>query len=175
MEIRSQFPPATPQAIASFESAVGASLPESFIEFLRRHNGGAPDPQDIVISEEEGTTDVQMIFGLNDDKDYDLRVNADIYQGRIPRQMLAIATDSGGNLFCLSLAAPTYGEVFFWDHERETDPDAPKELSLTPVAGSFDALLANLVETEYPDLGEAKASNLWIKPGFLEKLRRGDL
>jgi cell wall assembly regulator SMI1 len=54
--------------------------------------------------------------------------------------LVPFASDGGGNMFCLSVAAADYGFVYYLDFERDSDAENFKTL----VARSFEEFLAKL-------------------------------
>ena len=70
-----------------------------------------------------------------------------IAQRRLPDEMIPIASDPFGNLFCLAVEGDDAGKVLFWDHEREPDDDEEEVTSFPNVrfvADSFEEFLASL-------------------------------
>ena len=58
----------------------------------------------------------------------------------LSRTLVPFASDGGGNMFCLSVAADDYGLVYYLDFERDSDAEDFKTL----VASSFEEFLAKL-------------------------------
>jgi hypothetical protein len=65
---------------------------------------------------------------------------AQTYAGRIPTGFVAIADDSGGNLFLLEVGSHD-GGVWFWDHET----GAVGRTRITSSLGEFIAAIASAV------------------------------
>lgn len=124
-------PPLEEVSITSFEGALGYRLPDSYREFLLRHNGGKP-----VIGEVRGRDDdphtpyahgdaVRIFYRLRppnavDSGFYGLRLPKD-HPWELPDHALPIAGDSFGNEFVLELGEGR-GQVRFIDHDRLDDP-----------------------------------------------------
>ena len=91
-------------------------------------------------------TDVLDFFGLGDPiESCDLRWQKETLCERIPDDRLAIAGDSFGSVFCISLQGSDRGAVSFCDLQSvycnfEADPD------FYPVAPDFDSFLSKLRE-----------------------------
>lgn len=140
-------PQLTEECLASFERELGGRLPDPYRRFLLQTNGGRP-PQEKDTIDIEGLpgspAGVQVFFGLSDSLEcYDLRLNKETLCERIPERLLAIACDSFGSVFCISLQGADRGAVFFCDLQSvygnfEADPD------FYPVASDFDSFLNNL-------------------------------
>ncbi len=117
-------------AIAAFEAEIGTGLPDDYRAFLQAVNGGwlggavlvhgaTPDGEPI-------DTDLHHVGGLRSEPPMDLRNARATYQdwiARIPRDLIWIMDDSGGNAICLGIAGDARGKVYFWDHELEPDLD----------------------------------------------------
>ncbi|HEX4144217.1 MAG TPA: SMI1/KNR4 family protein [Pirellulales bacterium] len=123
-------------SIEEFESEIGRALPEQYRRFLEKYNGGQPWPHCIDITTfPESPTDIQVFFGLGRDVEAsDLRWIVKTYDGLITNEVLPIACDSGGNLFCLVLRGNAHGSIVYFDRSRSDMP--PYE-----VAGDFSQFL----------------------------------
>lgn len=150
VERSNRFGPLTEERLARFEARIGQVLPADYRAFLLRHNGGRPVPATFVISAEEGTDTLHHTYGLHDGPSYfNLEHAYETHQGRVPAGLLAIADDPGGNAICLGIGGEHRGGVYFWDHEREAEEEAPPSFdNVTPVAPSFAAFLAALHRSE---------------------------
>ncbi len=96
-------------------------------QFLRAIDPGTP-------------TDVQVLFGIRRTiKSSNLSWNRQTFANRIPRELVPIACDSGGNLFCLRVLGPAYGKIVYVDLEQP-----PYETY--DVAEGFLAFLNKLME-----------------------------
>lgn len=126
------------QALVALEHDLGLVLPVAYRAFLQQHNGGYPDPNAF----ERETNNrkgrqlaiVSDFFGIDDVRKY-RRWHVD----RVPRNLLAIARDPGGNMILLSVDGSDVGQVFFWDHDRETTP--PTYANVYAVAPDFSSFL----------------------------------
>jgi hypothetical protein len=104
--------------VTEVEAAIGRELPPSYKTFLLQENGGLPTPDTVDIEPAPGSpTDVQVFFGIDRDvKSSDLSWNVDLLRKRCPNyRLLAVARDSGGNLFCLDLFREFSGGVMYCD------------------------------------------------------------
>lgn len=153
IELSEVGPPLTEERLASFERALGVILPEPYRKFLLQTNGGMPSPErdvvDVAGLPGGGSADVQVFYRIGGAvESSELRWNRDSLSERIPDNLLAIAKDSGGNVFCLSLEGAERGAILYCDLQSvygnfEADPD------FYPVAPDFDAFLNKL--REFPD------------------------
>lgn len=101
--------------IVALESQLRTQLPESYRQFLMKYNGGRPKPDTIQIEGlPGGSTDIQFFFGINDPMDSaNVLWNWKSCSGRIPDQLLPIACDSLGSVFCIRLSGNSRGSVVF--------------------------------------------------------------
>jgi hypothetical protein len=127
--LESKSPPAPADQLAAFEAELGTGLPEDYRQFLIATNGGrvrgwyrykgiAPD----------GTTGwayINNVGGLREEWELSLRAARQLYQGseaQIPRGLLWIMDDPGGNGICLGLSEPYRGRIYEWIHDELPDP-----------------------------------------------------
>ena len=151
-------PPLTDARIDRLERELGIKLPEGYRSFLRRYNGGHPDPAFFPIRglESNPSRAIHYFFGIDDPLESNcLDWNYRILKGRIPRELLAIAGDDTGNLICLSLKGPNEGTVYFWDHDDEHSPPTYGNLYL--IAETFSKFLDGI---HFEDLSEEVAKSL---------------
>jgi hypothetical protein len=131
------------QELKAFEEQHGVTLPGDYKSFLKKHNGGSPEP---AIEPVIGTP-VQWLYGLHRGENW-----ASLYwlvetvlHNHLPDNLLPIAHDPGGNLFILSLREVDHGHIYFWDHESETETDPLKFYrKLKFVAESFTIFIDSL-------------------------------
>jgi hypothetical protein len=85
---------------------------------------------------------VQVFFGI-DAASSDLAENYDFHAGRIPAEIVTIASNGGGNYICLDLRGG--GEkIVFWDHRPFWRTGEWRESDLYHVADSFEEFLGSL-------------------------------
>ena len=145
--VESFAPPTNEIAIAALEKRIGGRLPEEYRAFLLRDNGGGPDADCFRFADRKGPyTDgkLRAFYAIWDGKHSRMSHAVETFwEGeRIPRELLPIGYDSFGNQICIAFAGPHRGRVYFWDHERETDPAS--YANLDRIADSFDAFCALL-------------------------------
>ena len=98
-------------------------LPDDYRRFLLRSNGGSLRGH-YCFENGAAFVWVNSVGGLQGA--HSLRAARACYQGhsvRIPRALLWIMDDLGGNAVCLGLTGKHRGRVYFWDHDEEPDPD----------------------------------------------------
>lgn len=153
IELRKVGPLLTEETLARFERELGVSLPGPYRRFLLRNNGGRPPSDKDVVDVEGlpgGAASIQFFFGFSYPLEcYDLRWNKETLCERIPDNRLAIAGDSSGNVFCISLGGADHGAVSYCDLQSvyarfDVKPE------FYPVAPDFDSFLSNLRELPDP-------------------------
>jgi hypothetical protein len=150
--------PAAEEEIRQFEAEIGTTLPEDYRRFLAACNGGSLGGRLWYKARTPGgrgqDTGLHHVGGFRQESHFSLRSSRACYQGededlRIPRDLLWIMDDPFGNAICLGLGGPYRGQVYFWDHEEEPDPDewdgsvAGAE-NVTLLAASFTDFAAGL-------------------------------
>lgn len=152
IELRDVGPPLTEEAISNFERELEVRLPNPYRQFLLRNNGGRP-PLDQDTVDVEGLpgspTNIKVFFRIGGEvMSSELGWNRETLGERIAEDRLAIASDSFGSVFCISLQGADCGAVLFCDLQSvygnfEAKPE------FYPVAPDFDAFLNKL--REFPD------------------------
>jgi len=132
------------------EQQVGYSLPDDYWEFLATFPLTGGFDQEIAFSgiekspwASEGLEFLDTLYGQCPDPMNELlplrRLYAQVHQ--MPLHLLVIGMVMGSNLVCLDLRKESYGRVFVWDHEHDTeDPRAGLYLA----AASFVEFVAQL-------------------------------
>jgi SMI1-KNR4 cell-wall len=139
----------TEDMITQFEIQIETAFQSNYRDFLQHYGGYAFDRLvcypylEPFYGGKEGSLD--LFFGLIDDENYGLLNNWNIYKGRMPSNLLPIATDPGGNIICLSLDKETQEAIYFWDHSEEgIDNKSPRYSNIYLVANSFDEFMNSL-------------------------------
>ena len=150
MIVSSLFRIADISAIDQVEIVLGFKLPKDYRLFLKTYNGGFPDPHKLEISPGQGKTSVDILYGIMDSTSsydhLDLVRNFNNRKHQMPRGVLSIGHDPGGNYICIALTDDKYGEVYFYDHE-ESNQDSQGNLTwdnLYLVADTFTDFLNKL-------------------------------
>ena len=147
--------------LANFEEAHDVVIPAEYRKFLLLHNGGHPVPSDFVLyprfpgnehwhGKGEDTSVVAWFKAINSEHE-NLAETLDAMVGRLPSGFFPFARDPFGNQICLATEGPLAGQVFFWDHEFEADPDegeVPTMRNVYYIADSFQAFLDGLFDSE---------------------------
>lgn len=138
--------------ISELEKFIDLSFPESYKLHLMKYNGGRCTPNVFKFTENEKLTSssIDWFLAIYEGKYDSLRnyiISFKIEEKRLPKHILPIAHDSGGNLICISCGNFDNGRVYFWSHEREIDygkSDNNDYSNLYLVSENFDEFLGNL-------------------------------
>jgi hypothetical protein len=146
------FGPLFSARLLEFERKCGVPLPADYREFLLEHNGGQPDTKNVVDFEHQGkpnSSDVHFFYGIHEGENWaSIEWYLETGKGRLIEEGLPIAGDSGGNDYVLIVDGKRKGQIYFWDHERETTPPSYENMSY--VAPSFTAFCESLHEYAPP-------------------------
>ncbi|WP_033852683.1 SMI1/KNR4 family protein, partial [Yersinia wautersii] len=110
--------PADELSIVNIEKKLGITFPNDYREFLKKYNGGYPEPDGFYFIDSKDGSCVDKFLSTNGDKSDSIAACYDLYKKRIPQGFVPIATDPGGNLLLLCGTKENSG-IFFWDHEEE--------------------------------------------------------
>jgi hypothetical protein len=121
VEIRNSGRALSNDDIVKLEQRIRCRLPESYRRFLLKNNGGRPPLNIDAIDIEHlpgAEVDVGDFFGIDDQIEAcDIDWNLTTFKGRIASELLPIACDSFGNLFCVSLSDSDYGSIVYCDFD----------------------------------------------------------
>lgn len=110
------------EEITEFEKQYNVALPNQYKQFMLDFNGGTIEPAVFKISEEKGESVLSAFYAIDDSlRSNLLKKYIYIYDGRLPQGFIPIGKDPGGNLICVSNQESSYDQVYFWDHEEETN------------------------------------------------------
>ena len=146
--IEDTVPPATEEQIRAFEAEIGHTLAEDYRAFLARCSGGRVDWK----CEYQGASPdggncvhpLRTINGVRRGFTYSLSYNRKFIGDRIPKSLIWIMEDPGGNLICLGGSGPDRGRVYYWDHECE--PDRNEWDGRVETAGNIDLITGSFAE-----------------------------
>ncbi|WP_046226783.1 SMI1/KNR4 family protein [Paenibacillus dauci] len=108
--------------IRKFEAKYFLKLPEQYVDFLLKHNGGYPEKSIFKISNEEGESVVNKFYGVGNMKG-NLGKVFEVLDGELPTGFISIANDPGGNEICIGISERYFGEVYFWIHDIESEEE----------------------------------------------------
>jgi|SRR5690625_552941 len=133
-----------------FETSNSIELTDHYKRFLLKWNGGAPYVGVFMISEEGGPTVMNYFYSIGH-TDNDLADSLDSFHLRLPEGFISIGDDGVGNAILLGISGPHYDQIYFWDHENESDLDEPDMSNMCFLADNIWAFLDNLYEDESDD------------------------
>lgn len=140
IEIVESGPALSDGEIAAFEAGARIRIPPQLRAFLLKTNGGRP--RVFTRSDLGHKTDVAQFFQLfrrsRDDRMADM-------SGRISRDLLWFAHDSGGGVFGIAHTGPAFGKIF-WCDLPHTDTERPAASECILVAATLNAFLEGLRE-----------------------------
>lgn len=105
----------TDNIIEDIEAKLKIKFPKDFVDIIKKYDGGYPTPNKITI---EGQAEVlnNLVSFREEDTSFILDIINDTenFNGS---NLVPIAEDPFGNLFCYSFHGNTY-EIVFWNHEE---------------------------------------------------------
>jgi len=118
-----EFGPTSPEAIAEFEARWRVLLPLEYKQFLLNSNGGWPKPDVFEVPGWHGRgSALDAFFGLHEGRKTEQLDRAmNVYDERVPPDLIPIAHDPYGNNICIGWKGQRAGKIYFWDHEDELD------------------------------------------------------
>ena len=138
----------TEKDILEFEEYLGFELPQDYRKFLKEYNGGIPDYNKncFYIKDLKEETMLDVLYGINIEKNFDLKEWNDEYGCDLLPKMLIIGSDPGGMMIILS-SDEKDGGIYLWDHAHEYE-QSTEELNSYKIADSFQEFIENLKEYE---------------------------
>lgn len=133
--------------LARLEGNLGAPLPSEYRHVLSRWTGGLLGDEDYHVESPilepcpwGDSVDPELLNPLLSGHPCSLEEGYLAHRDRLPRGVLPIASDAGGNQICLDVGGEFPGSVWFWDHEQRwfSSPldEATQELSNAGVDAS---------------------------------------
>lgn len=142
--------PITEKEINNIEELLVCTFPSDYKNHILKHNGGKCKPNvfSFIENDKKSKSNIDWFLAIYNGKYDNLISYINIYkieQKRLPKSLIPIAHDPGGNLICISCCEPDYGFIYFWDHEKEgnNEQDDYKE-NLFLIAKSFNKFINNL-------------------------------
>jgi hypothetical protein len=129
-------------SLLAIEKKLGIEFPDDYRAFLLTNNGGRPSPSLVDVSPTRSVPLQLFLAVVSAIPSHTIAGVKGQYRDRMPSEFVPIARDGGGNLLVMDPA----GEIYFWDHERESDSDPlqPYYANTTKIASSFTALVGAL-------------------------------
>lgn len=142
------------EQLKEIEMNIGKQLPSDYKDFLKEYGGCylestkttdeieydvcyKPIEKDPWMGKDDDTQLLEDFYGLANDHS-NLQKAIDTYSDRFPKNIIPIASSSGGNEICMDIDNE---KILFWDHEL-SHPD--KDFFL--IANSFEEFILSLVD-----------------------------
>jgi hypothetical protein len=138
-------PPIEDDDVRAIEQTIGFVLPGGYREFLLAQNGGRPEPEGFPIEDLANNPYgmIQVFYRIDGEiESSNIDWNYHLTRGRLPDNLLPIASDGGGDHICLSLYGDDAGSVVFWDCHQETQE--PSYDNVYFIAKSFEEFLEGI-------------------------------
>ncbi|ENU1227561.1 SMI1/KNR4 family protein [Providencia rettgeri] len=132
--------------ISQIRAMVNYLIPTEYIDFIKKYNGGVPEPDSFNIQKINDASTINRFLGVKKEKNQnsDIFYFFKVYKNRIPSGYLPIGYDIGGNLILIKLGNDD-AKVFFWDHELEADEgEEPTLENIYYLADSINDFLSSL-------------------------------
>ena len=144
------------QAIRDVEDMLKARLPQDYIEFLLKSNGGEPAERAIDFDGKKlkkGGDYVATFYEVSDDVSYGIKKNMENHGDKVPAGIIFIASSPAGNYFLMSLREDSYGHIYYKDHEIEDKiPFSPLNdqlpESIVKISDSFTEFTTRLYDSD---------------------------
>jgi hypothetical protein len=164
--------------IAQIEAQIKHKLPQEYINFLMKYNAGIPEPNIVALQDSKVSSfSITSFFGINVEDYNELSNRIKSLNQRIPYGCLPFAHTEFGNILCLNLNDNGYGNVLFWDHEKELLHDHDIDVEhLEFISKSFNEFI-DLIRPYNPDdedLSSYEVKEAWIDPDFLKEINKGN-
>lgn len=132
------------ERLVTLENMLGVTLPQDYRDYLLEYNGRGFEKNTFELFEGEYSI-VHHVYRISNDNDYFDLINSykrgkniDHEKGR---KFLIIADDNVGNYIVLSLAADSFGEIYFYDNDTIST-------KCTKLAQSFSEFCSSLFDLQ---------------------------
>ena len=132
------------ERLVTLENMLGVTLPQDYRDYLLEYNGRGFEKNTFELFEGEYSI-VHHVYRISNDNDYFDLINSykrgkniDHEKGR---KFLIIADDNVGNYIILSLAADSFGEIYFYDNDTIST-------KCTKLAQSFSEFCSSLFDLQ---------------------------
>lgn len=125
-----------------FRDYSGYKLEESYLEFLKKYNGG--DVSKSIFEYEDDGVMIDFFYGFCSDYYKDFEKEYKYMLDELPEGVLSIGLTVGGDSVCISTNEEDFGYIYVWSHEESTDDYDTIKLVTT----SFSKLIQGLKPVE---------------------------
>lgn len=132
------------ERLVTLENMLGLTLPQDYRDYLLEYNGRGFEKNTFEVFEGEYSI-VHHVYRISNDNDYFDLINSYKRGKNINhekgRKLLIIADDNVGNDIILSLAADSFGEIYFYDNDTIST-------KCTKLAQSFSEFCSSLFDLQ---------------------------
>lgn len=143
-------PPIQESDISRIERLFNITLPQDYRQFLLRYNGGRPEPSVFRIKNYYNSDNMAVIdtfLGISNGQEDSLEEYIKTYRDRMPKNIIPIAYDPGGNIIAISVSGNDQGYIYFWEHESEADEgDTPSYDNLYLIDENMTSFINGLTQ-----------------------------
>lgn len=162
--------------IETFEATIEGALPKDYKEFLCKFGTLNFDNAEVVFCpENEDPLSVVNFYGLNGDN-YDLQLIINRYADRIPNELIPIAECPGGDQLCIGINNKVFGEIYYWDHNREYIQVNTSEEWWRPLTlffnTFFDLIISSQGLKEDKGCNDSTIENISVSENFLARFKK---
>ena len=141
---------------------MGGPLPEDYLGFLRKYNGGIPETNEFPIPNAASGSGINQFLSAGEVINQKKKL-----VNRLPQIAWPIAFAEGGNYVCLVCREKP--GIYFWDHELEQEEDEmPGWENMFLLASTFEEFWQALEPMRLEDirLEPGQVKSVWIDPDF---------
>ena len=102
------------EKINELEHTIGSVLPSHFKDLLMQNNVCKPHKNHYKDKETEFT--INYFLGFSENKNDDIIATYNDYEGRMPEELMPIASVDGGDWLCINKIT---GKVYYWFHKED--------------------------------------------------------
>lgn len=139
IELYEEYPSIKLKDINKIEKELNIEFPEEYIQFMLTQNGGDPKINQFTLPDKTNTSNVNYFYPIGEMQG-NLKKKNDVFDGYIPKELITIGCDSGGNQILLRIKDENIGEISFWYHDVDPEEEDPMHL----LANSLKEFLAML-------------------------------
>lgn len=140
---------ATEEALRAVEEQYGVSLPADYREFAKKFGGGVPSSLTDFEFTDAGGKHFEAVVGVflafDPSNRYDVTRTSGLLSDRIPRTMIPVVEDPGGDFIFLDYRTKSPPCVTYWRHDRSGFPN-----EFTIISDTFTGFL-NMLHDPDPD------------------------
>jgi hypothetical protein len=139
------------EKINELEHTIGTVLPSHFKDLLMQNNVCKPHKNHYKDKETEFT--INYFLGFSESKNDDIIATYNDYEGRIPEELMPIASVDGGDWLCINKIT---GKVYYWFHEENDWGLEGNNKYPTLVSENLNDFIEKLTPTPLPTKEEIK-------------------